>query len=372
MRKALVLVTLAALALLVTACQPQMSPTSGEALEEEAVMEAGEKTGETLNLLIEARASGDFTALESFLATEDPEGDVRKVLDDAGALASAPVVKSIGSDLPAFWEKKYYKHGDVLVSKGAGTITSTLMELALPRGYSHGGILDMQQVVKDNWDAGCVLSADVDYLSSDEEGKFALTYETYAGWQAGNEDVTVLRMTEDVDNLPLDPINPIGTFFASLGQGEGTVYAFLGYPGTPYKAFEPIPKDDPTYWYCSKVPWRVFRYLSELDPSVDVDIEAHWFYGINDRYEVFTESLLYQLYRIWIMRIHGWRWWQFWHWPQIEKEAMLGMLNVLDVLITPDELRAWPGWHSIQTFPAGSTFDHDCWADYGGWYAAGP
>ena len=360
MKRMSVYVGLAVIALLVGGCQPQMSPIGTGALQEEAVAEAGVKTGETVALLIEARATGDFAALESFLAAEDPEGDLRQVLEQAGVFAPTPVVKCTGIDLPGFWDEEVYKYGDVLVSKGAGTTTSSLMELVLVRGYTHAGILNTDLAFGEDWDAPCVLSADVDYLSSTDPAKFALTYETYRGWQANNEAVAVLRRTEGEPNLEADPI---AGFFADLEQGKNTVYAFLGYPGTPYEAFEPIPKDDPTYWYCSKVPWRVFNGLGE--GSLDIEAADFYFDG-NRRYKVIKESLLYKLYRIWIMKKNGWYWWQWWRWPLLEHQATEGLKNVLRVLVTPDELRAWPGWQSVQTFPD-SDFDAACWAGYGGW-----
>jgi hypothetical protein len=145
----------------------------------------------------------------------------------------------------------------------------------------------------------CVLSADVDYLQDYfQEGNHALTYETYAGWAGNNDVVTVLRRSSG--KLQEGQDNPIQKLFdvmySNPSNRDGTVYDFLGCAGTPYKAFEPMPRDDNHYWYFSKVPWRVF---ADYQGS---SIERADFYFANGKWTVFKDSLLYKLYVLYLLK----------------------------------------------------------------------
>jgi hypothetical protein len=349
---------LAALLLALSACQLVHGPEDGKN-EEQAVAEARLKTSEVVALIAEAKATGDFRALEEFLQGEDPE--VRALLEEHGVFQQPAAAKAITPDLPRFTNEDgfEYANGDVLVSKGSGTAVSDIMSLVLVRGYSHAGILnqDLAEIDYESY-SGCVLSADVDYLTNSAKSG-ALNYESYHGWQANNSVVTVLR----ADEAPSGDWEEDGEvvrgdmyeFFNGLDNGEDTVYAFMGYPGTGFGCFEAIPADNNKYWYCSKVPYRVF-----LD-TIGTDIEAKEFYFDEryDRWTVFQDSLLFRLYKLYLW-LTGTRWW----W--LTARANEGIKEALDVLITPDELRASNALQVQATFGE-SWFDDEVWDGMGDW-----
>jgi hypothetical protein len=347
------------LVLAVMGCQQPFEQRGTEAAPE-AVSQAEQKTAEVLNLVVEGKGTGDFARLEAYLAQEDPDGEVRALLADGGVFREPPVSKAV-LDLPGFWEAGY-QNGDVLVCKSSGGIAGNLMELILVKGYTHGGILntDMFDLVPPNLPDSekamvpCVLSADVDYLQNYFElGNRALTYETYAGWAGANDVVTVLHSQTP---LPTGANNPIGALLAGVYAKNGlmgTVYAFMGYPGTPYGAFQAIPRGDDLYWYCSKVPWRVYDAKA-------VNLEDASFYQFlnpKGRWTVFQESLLYKLYRLILWKCAGIPWFA------TKYYANQAIIAALGELITPDELRAYDHWFGVQTYGIIPDFDN-CW---GGW-----
>jgi hypothetical protein len=197
----------------------------------------------------------------------------------------------------------------------------------------------------------------VDYLQNYfQEGDHSLTYETYAGWKAGNDVVTVLRWNGGA--FPSGMYGEIHALFDDIyakpvNQG-GTVYAFLGYLGTPYKAFEPIPRTDNHYWYCSKVAWRVFAGPEYQGP----DIERADFYFTNGKWTVFKNSLLYKLYVLCLIKC-GYPFWL------VPGQAQRKIQDVLARLVTPDELRASTLFGKVATY--GDASLDKCWDAFGGW-----
>lgn len=318
--------------LALAACQQVVLETEPE---DAATVEAAEKSGELVESLTAANADGDFTEVEAILARDDPDGELRAALEEAGLLAVPGQERLLTGaqgvpDLPPFTAAAY-RHGDVLVSKGSGTLTSTLMDLALVRGYGHAGILDKElseELALVVEDVAAVLSADVDYLT---EGGYAITLQTYDDWVADNDIVTVLRLPDSAYPVgePGSP-SPLSVAIAAIAaKAPGTEYAFLGYPGASVGSFEPIPKSDEHYWYCSKVPYAVY-----LQDGVAVDIEQGDFYT-GELWPAFRESLLYKIYAFYTRLCHP-----FWSSRRVRNAADGLVKEVLAELVTPDELRA--------------------------------
>ena len=148
---ACVLTLLAAL----TACQSPVAPPAGS-----ADADAAAKTTALIGAVLESRATGDLGSIEAILQEDDPQGELRRVLQEGGMFTRA-VAKS-GEEpvqLPAL-VPGVYQTGDVLVCRGSGTLTSNLMDLVLVNGYAHAGILHLEVVARGGTE--CILSADLD------------------------------------------------------------------------------------------------------------------------------------------------------------------------------------------------------------------
>lgn len=325
MKKSHVLMILICILLALAGCQQLVPPTDGED------EEAGTKTMEVANLVIGARATGDFSGLEAYLA-KDPNGEeVRALLEEHGVFAEPPMSKNVSLTMPPFSNDDVFKNGDVLVCKGSGNPISDIMSLVLVAGYSHGGVLNKALAI--NADSPCVLSADVDYLTKPEEwGSNGLTYETWNEWKA-NEIVTVLR-SEVPEASFVDPIANVA------GLRAGTQYAFLGYP-PDFAPFWPIPRANAKYWYCTKVPWRVYNLLDNMN------IENNNFYNAsNHNWSRFQDSILFSLYGLYLKLLHPF--WPSWYIrPKVIDRLKLILMGAPGVpngdgLISPDELRWGP------------------------------
>jgi len=315
MKGTLAWVCVLALLAALTACQPPVSPP----LDEEAG-DAEAKAAALIGAVMEGKATGDFGGVETILAQDDAQGELRQVLAEAGALAR-PAARSMEQPvkMPDL-DSGYYLTGDVLVCRGSGTLTSNLMDLVLINGYAHSGIYrDLGEEV-DN----CILSADVDYLT-EGEGE-ALNYESWLDWTAKNDVITLLRPAQPAADSDINAV-------ADFCNQYNTIYAFLGYPGAPVGAFQPIPRSNDVYWYCSKVAARVYD-LAYGAPVEDVDF--HWErFGTGQRWMVVRQSLLYKVYVVYLKLLKPW-WPLFW----CAYKADLALQGVLAELVTPDELRA--------------------------------
>ncbi|OHD26523.1 MAG: hypothetical protein A2064_11340 [Spirochaetes bacterium GWB1_66_5] len=305
-----------ALLAVLSACQPPVSPP----LDEEAG-DAEAKAAALIGAVMEGKATGDFGAVETILAQDDMQGELREVLAEAGALAG-PTARSTEQPVRIPWlGTGAFQTGDVLVCRGSGTLTSNLMDLVLVNGYAHAGIYQDLGTGVDN----CILSADVDYLT--EGTGEALNYESWLDWIAKNDVITLLRPPNGLAATDAE-MDAVGDF-----RDGHTVYAFLGYPGAPVGAFQPIPRDNPDYWYCSKVPARVYD-LAYGVPLEDLDF--HWEnHGSGPRWWVVRQSLLYRVYVVYLKLMKPW-WPLFW----CAYKADLALQGVLAELVTPDELRA--------------------------------
>jgi hypothetical protein len=321
MKKAWVWVCALALLAALVACQQPVSPPAGE-----ADADAAAKTTALINAVVEGRATGDMSAVEAILQEDDPNGELREVLAESGALAPA-AARSATNPLPLedLWTTPGVglQTGDVLVCRGSGTLSSNLMDLVLVNGYGHAGILDTSLLEPTG--GHCILSADVDYLL--EGTGEALNYENFADW-AANDVVTLLRPKTVVSDMK-SHIDDIAGF-----RNGHTVYAFLGYPGAVVGAFKAIPRTDPKYWYCSKVPWRVYDLAG-------VNIEDSGFYfefldSTTQRWNVIQQSsVLYKVYVFYLKLLHPW-----WSLAKCANQAAVDIQAVLGDLISPDELRA--------------------------------
>lgn len=93
-------------------------------------------------------------------------------------------------------------------------------------------------------------------------------------------------------------------------------------------------REEPFWWYSSKVPYRVWRDLSIY--PVPIELELDDLYDLKNPYVVWTiqrASILYRIYEYWYNLLPWW----------LKRNARTPdevLIEALDELITPDELRA--------------------------------
>jgi len=316
MRKMLIVAAIAALVL--ASC---LGPTGPDhTLQSVAEMEEGAQ--ETIDLLMEASASGDRTELDSFLRENDPSGELTAIADEA--LAASPSARWIDPyPPPPPFDESIYGDGDVLVFSGTGTITSLLFDLILINAYGHAGIVDRTMVdTATAYTSGtpCIVSSTL------PEG---VRYQTYEELVTGNETWTLLSVSDNAPGVSLAP--GWGEAFTTAYPTDETAYSFL------HLDFRPVSREDSFWWYCSKVPYRVWRDLAMLPPEVDrIELEATWLYELGDSEGIWTiqrQSILYRIYAYWYNCLP---WWMRRH----ARTPDQVLVEALDELVTPDELRA--------------------------------
>ena len=303
-----------------------MNETSGV---EQAMAEVDAKAAEIVNLMVRAGFTGDVSELKAYVDHDDPDGVLRRLLDENGIDLEVPVLKGTTEEsvgLPVFTPENSFEDGTVLLSKTLGTPTGDLLNWVFNLEYSHCGMLDIE-VYEEDPNKGCIITANT------EDG---LTYETYDDWDiipvGATKKVTAMNVTDRPswwDKRLWWGGNP-------LDNAQSTIYNI--YQGCPYSFFwlnlEPVPRWGPVFWYCSKTTWRIFikLLLNVENPTwhgINLNVEGVW--TDPDKYEECTSSGLYQL----LVALYSLC-------PDIEDpvwEADKKTWRNLKELITPDEIR---------------------------------
>jgi hypothetical protein len=148
-------------------------------------------------------------------------------------------------------------------------------------------------------------------------------YQTYDELYLANETWALLRVGDGVlpDGWAADFVDDYNV--------ETTQYSFL------HLDFRPVSKDDEYWWYCSKVPYRVWRDFGETAGGNPVNVEAEDLYGLTDPEGLWTiqrDSVLYKIYSCWYYRLPRWL-------RRFARTPDEVLITALDELVTPDELR---------------------------------
>jgi hypothetical protein len=279
--------------LLVVACSDgAFAPEETRELESVEEMEIAAQR--TLDLYLDAAATGDLESLESFLQSYGGEEDLGAILKDQLTVAPAPRWTG-GYEAPPAFDDDVYEDGDILLFSGTGTINGILFNLILINAYGHAGIVDREVVdTTTEYSTGtpCILSACL------PEG---VRYQTYDELYLANETWALVRVGEG------DLAQDWGQQFSGQFKVDTTAYSFL------HLNFTPVTKDDPYWWYCSKVPYRVWQDMvvdETGDPVVGgVNVEAADFYQLSEPDGIWTaqrESILYKIYAYWYSKLPRW------------------------------------------------------------------
>ena len=290
-----------------------------------SVAEMEEGAEETLRLLMEASMTGDRSELDAFLAANDPTGELTAIADEV--LAPPAVPRSLeGFDPPPF-NDPIYGDGDVLVFKGSESLTAQLVDLIFINAYGHAGIVDRAMV-----ESATELTPNTPVvLSSTVPG--GVQYQTWEELYLTNDTWTLLSVPAVVPGATLEP--GWGETFSAVYNEETTMYSFL------HLNFTPVSREESFWWYCSKVPYRIWRDLSAFPYTGLIELEYADLYELDDPDGAWTfqrSSILYQVYTCWYTMLPRYLR-RYARTPdQVLKEA-------LAELVTPDELRAAFGLH---------------------------
>ncbi len=296
------------------------TPEAAESIESVEDMEAAAQ--KTLDLYMSSAATGDRSKLDAFVKANALEGELGGEIDSA--LQPAPVPRWIpGAPDPPYFDAELapgvplYRDGDVLTFSGSGTINGALFDLILINAYGHAGMVDRDMVdTGTGYTTGtpCVVS------SCMPEG---VRYQTYEELYMANETWALLRVADGGLS------EGWGAEFTTRYNVDTTEYSFL------HLSFRPVTKEDEYWWYCSKVPYRVWRDAGESSTGDPVLLEAENFYELADPeglWIIERDSILYKIYSCWYYRLPRW----LRRYARTPDEVLQ---QALDELVTPDELR---------------------------------
>jgi hypothetical protein len=284
---------------------------------QKAVQEAEQKTMEVIDLLVEAKATGESKGVDQFLEQEDPDGEIAALLEDYGGGVTIPMPRGLGM-IQGSWPPllEDFVDGDVVLFIGNGTSwQNMIMTLVYVCDYHHAGVFDAE-LADLMMDDTCFISATID------EGVNGLCFQRLEDLVATSAVMTRLIYSE------IPPALALGVdYYRSYTQSVPTLYAFL------HLNLDPVSRWNPFLWYCSKVPWRVYWESGEMN------IENNDLYELNDKNGKWTENrdtLFYQLY-FKMLKCMLPSWAEKWAGYLADKK----LRRILNELITPDELRAY-------------------------------
>ena len=102
MKKSWILIVAAGITLGLLSCQPPV--------QEVKVTDADERSAKVIELIVQAK--GDFSGLEAVLAEDDPDGELRGILEEHGVFAVQVGAKDISFlPLPPFDDTSIYQNG---------------------------------------------------------------------------------------------------------------------------------------------------------------------------------------------------------------------------------------------------------------------
>lgn len=293
----------------VTTDSPEQDPEV-----QKAVQGAEQKAMEVIDLLVEAKATGDAAKIDQFLGQEDTDGEIALLLEYYGDRAKIPIPRDSERQLqqwpPGFGD---FADGDVVLFIGNGTSwQNTIMTLIYKCEYHHAGVFDdgLAELMGD----GFFISATIDV------GVNGLCFQTLSELVETSAVITRLNYSVKPEAV-FDKVD----YYNWYTRNVPTLYAFL------HLNLEPVSRWNPFLWYCSKVPWRVYW------DSCGMNIEDKDFYGLNNRNGKWTENretLFYQLYLKLLKEMLP-PWWRRYAGYLADKK----LRRILSELITPDELR---------------------------------
>ncbi|MBN2324951.1 MAG: hypothetical protein JXQ30_14570 [Spirochaetes bacterium] len=304
-----------AAAALVWSCTVQDTPEQDPEVQK-AIRGAEQKSMEVIDLLVEAKATGNFEVISRFLGEEDPDGEISALIKQYGKGPDAQAPGYIKGDgwTPAEPTIDDFKDGNVVLFIGNGTSwQNQIMSLIYRCEYHHAGVFDEELAD---------LTGDTAFISSTiDTGVNGLCYQTLSELKYTSGVITRLAYFEEEPaaiGLSVD-------YYRSYTESVPTLYAFL------HLNLNPVSRWNPFLWYCSKVPWRVYW------DGMNFDIENNNYYELSDPNGRWTENRdtpFYQLYLAVLKRLLP-RWARRWAGYLADQK----LCSILYELITPDELR---------------------------------
>ena len=296
----------------------------------EEPVDAHTEMAKIANMIFAGASSGDSTEIMEYMEEEEGGKVLKDLLIEDGISPEEIVPKCVYYlDMPDFGSGEF-QDGDILLNRDWNRFASNLLDWLIPSLYTHTGVLDQKKFYrwtrkhpeKDPEDAPCVMSAVM------EEGKVALTYQTWREW-ASTSVVTRMRVAEiysgDLSAHLADgkkafkefykPNDSIYGFVAPYYNPKIEKYVLLPVPNDPYwvpiqdlieffqapeGAFQDIGH---RYWHCSKTAWWIYyksgftKGFYNSDGYPDVENNAWYFrQGVDVKtfgfYKLYTALLL--------------------------------------------------------------------------------
>lgn len=281
----------------------------------------------TVELYVEAATSGDSAELDAFLAESDDSGEISAILAAGLADGASRRWGSAISEAPPPFADDQYADGDILLFSGTERWQSQALNLILINAYGHAGIVQKsmtETATEFTAENPSVVSATL------PEG---VRYQTYEELFEDNDAWAQMRVTEAGAELAAG----WGGAFTDAYPEEDTYYAFLKLD------LSPISREDPVWWYCSKVPYRVWRdYRPTGNESIEIEDTSLYTGTV---YAAQRQSILYKLYTAYYRKLP---WWLRWR-ARTPDEVLTAALTEL---ITPDELRTADTVALVETWGA--------------------
>jgi len=341
MKKQLLFLGLLAAALILASCSLDVQRDDEQAEIDKAVAEAEAKTQKGVELFALGGLEGDLRPFTDYM---DEEGfDVPKGLAVGKPAAKSPeTAEELESDLVC----PHFGHGDVILFRGAANTwqNQLISWIATDITFYHHAVVFDETRYDGHADTPCFLSATLD-IGPDGLVN-GLWYQTWEALYSTSAVITHLTYQDGVKS-GTDVSAGIG-IVDGIYANQATAYAFL------HLNLEPVDRWDDYWWYCSKVPWRVYAlapqktWWGRITGCKGVSIEDADYYETEfpgtevQLWEAFRDSPLYKLYCAALDKaLPGWLKRRY---PNLVGDlADAKIQRVMRELVMPDELRAFDG-----------------------------
>jgi hypothetical protein len=159
------------------------------------------------------------------------------------------------TSFPALADLPLSRDGDVYLAGGTNSLAGYLIDWVAPNvtagSYNHGAIFDLDRFDPTNLDALC-------FQTAVEKGA---GYETAMQWLT-KENVAVMSPVTALNQSALNVAQNAMHYYCNPNNTNMQYGFFKNY----VDFFSIVTKQDNYYWYCTKVPWRIYNSL-----GMDID-----------------------------------------------------------------------------------------------------
>ncbi|MBN1699467.1 MAG: hypothetical protein JW881_18240 [Spirochaetales bacterium] len=255
------LIIAAAAALFILAGCSDIAEPAGPVTEEEAASALNKELSAVMACYQKAQLSGDPAAVDELIGVLDDfdaryggatKAEFLEFLEKGKKQSrlTAPL-----TDFPPLADLPLGSDGDVYLAGGANSLAGYLIDWVSPNAtegnYNHGAVFDLDKFDPTNLEAPC-------FQTAIEKGA---GFETAIQWMT-KQNVCVMKPVAAPDRSSLDTAQKRMDFYCDPAN-TNMAYGFFE---NTIDVFNMVTKSDNYYWYCTKVPWRVYNEL-----GIDID-----------------------------------------------------------------------------------------------------